>query len=324
MKFRTELRLKKSNISISYSDRILMLGSCFAENVGKKLLEIKYPTTVNPLGIIYHPLPLHTSIINAIDGKHMNQEDLNINIDGQYTAWNIHSRLSTLDLQKTLSQMNQGINTLKTSISNATHIFLTYGTAYYYNHKDHGPVANCHKFPSNNFEKRLSTPSELITSFEHVLSSIKMVNPTIKVHLTVSPVRHIKDGIVENNRSKAHLITAVHDICDRHENCQYLPSYELLLDDLRDYRYYKDDMVHPTAKAIDYIWSKIIDHLLNHAEATLRSDILKLVRAASHRPFNSGSEQHKSFLTSQISLVDKILASHPNLDFSEEMKIFKK
>ena len=323
MKFRTELQIQKPEINISYSDNLLLLGSCFSENIGQKLQQIKYPTMVNPLGIVYHPTPLHRSIIDAIQGKKIENSDLSINIDGQYTAWNIHSRLSTLDAEETMAQMNSGIDALRKSIKEANYLILTYGTAYYYNHKQYGPVANCHKFTSLDFEKKLSKPEELMGSFDEMLHAAKAVNPDIKVLLTISPVRHIKDGIVENNRSKAHLLTAVHEICDRYSDCHYLPSYELLIDDLRDYRYYADDMVHPSAKAIDYIWSKISDHILDDSEANLRSDILKLVRAAAHRPFNVGSAMHQTFLTSQLSLLNKIIESYPTLDFSEELKVFQ-
>ncbi len=324
MKFRTELHLQKSDIHIGYSDRLLLLGSCFSENIGQKLNQIKYLTTVNPLGIVYHPVPLHESIKDALSGKVIEESNLNRNIDGQYTAWNIHSRLSTVDAQESMNQMNDGLEQLKGSLQGANFLILTYGTAYYYDHKDYGPVANCHKFPSKDFEKKLSSTHELIDSFDRMLTSLKTVNPNIKVMLTVSPVRHIKDGIIENNRSKAHLISAVHEICDSNSQCHYLPSYELLIDDLRDYRYYADDMVHPSDQAIEYIWSKIGEHILDPSESTLRSEILKLIRAAEHRPFNANSQQHKAFLNTQRELTNKILETYPNLDFSKELEVFEK
>ena len=323
MKFRTELHLQKSDIHIGYSDRLLLLGSCFSENIGQKLNQIKYLTTVNPLGIVYHPVPLHESIKDALSGKVIEESNLNRNIDGQYTAWNIHSRLSTVDAQESMNQMNDGLEQLKGSLQGANFLILTYGTAYYYDHKDYGPVANCHKFPSKDFVKKLSSTNELIYSFDRMLTSLKTVNPNIKVLLTVSPVRHIKDGIIENNRSKAHLISAVHEICDNNSHCHYLPSYELLIDDLRDYRYYADDMVHPSDQAIEYIWSKIGEHILAPSEATLRSDILKLIRAAAHRPFNAKSQQHMTFLNTQRELTNKILKTYPNLDFSKELEVFE-
>ena len=323
MKFRTELQIQKSDINISYSDSLILLGSCFSENIGNKLNQIKYPTTVNPLGIVYHPLPLHNSILEAIQGKKIDKSDLNENIDSQYTAWNIHSRLSSLDAEETIFQMNNGIRQLCKSIKKANYLILTYGTAYYYDHKLYGPVANCHKFPSTDFKKKLSNPAELNRSFNEMYTKVKEVNANIKLVLTVSPVRHIKDGLVENNRSKAHLLTAVHKICDQHNDCHYLPSYELLLDDLRDYRFYADDMIHPSTKALDYIWNKISCQILDPAEKRLREDIIKIVRAASHRPFNGDSVQHAKFTTSQNTAIKKILVAYPKLDFSEEIKAFK-
>ena len=323
MKFKTELILEKSDINIAYDDKLLLLGSCFSENIGKKLLQFKYTTVINPLGIVYHPVPLHNSIIDSLEGKVISKSNLNRNVDGQYTTWNIHSRLSTLDAEETLSHMNRGISLLSKSIKEANYVILTYGTSYYYDHKEFGPVANCHKFPSTDFEKKLSSPADLIGSFDNMFAIVKKINPNIKVLLTVSPVRHIKDGIVENNRSKAHLLTAVHDLCDRYDDCHYLPSYELLMDDLRDYRYYADDMVHPSSKAIDYIWNKISGHILEPGESKLREDITKIMNAAAHRPFNKKSEQHTKFLASQAKAIEKILQVYPKLDFTGEMKIFE-
>ena len=323
MKSRTELQLEKSKISICYSDNLVLLGSCFSENIGDKFTQIKYHTTVNPLGIIYHPIPLHKGIIEAIHAKKISKQDLTLNVDGLYTTWDIHSRLSTIDAEETVIKMNEGISQLNRAVQNANYLILTYGTSYCYYHNKKGAVANCHKFPSRNFEKILSMPSELRNSFDLMYTELKKLNPNLKVLLTVSPVRHIKDGIVENNRSKAHLLTAVHDICDKHQDCTYLPSYELLIDDLRDYRYYAEDMVHPTAVAIDYIWKKIGEYILDTKEANLRAEISKIVIAASHRPININSEQHIKFLATQAKAIDKLAESYPNLDFGAEMKVFR-
>lgn len=323
MAFRTELHLKESKINIAYNDKLLLLGSCFSENIGHLLSRFKYSTVVNPLGIIYHPTPLHQSIIDAIDEKLLTPNDLNKNIDGQFTAWNIHSRLSSIDPKETLSKINESIALLRTSIQEADYLFLTYGTSYYYDHKEFGPVANCHKFPSIDFEKKLSPSNEIIDGFNKMLSTIKGINPNIQILLTVSPVRHIKDGIIENNRSKAQLITAVHSICELYPECHYLPSYELLIDDLRGYRFYADDMVHPSAKAIDYIWNKISDHILDKSESSLRSSIAKVVKAASHRPFNPNSLEHQKFLSTQKKTINNILDSYPFLDFNLEIKAFE-
>lgn len=322
MKFRTELILPESNINISYANKLLLLGSCFSDNIGRKLERLKYQTNINPLGIVYHPIPLHNSIVNAIKGSKIKTSDLNKSIDGQYTSWNIHSRFNHQEQSVALDQMNTGISILNKSVIEADYLFLTYGTAYCYTHNQFGPVANCHKFPAKSFEKSLSTPETLVNSFEQMLTTVREINPKIKVMLTVSPVRHIKDGIIENNRSKAHLLSAVHTLCDMYDNCIYLPSYELLIDDLRDYRYYADDMVHPTAKAIDYIWSKISEYMLDPSEENLRSEILKIVRAANHRPFDAHSEKHLQFLSNQANAVNSVLALYPDLDFSNEMSVF--
>lgn len=323
MDFRTELHLNDSLHEITYDDKLLLVGSCFSENIGKKLSQIKYSVNVNPIGIIYHPIPLHNSIIDALHNVRISESDLNKNIDGRYTAWNFHSKLCTVDANQTLHNLNVGIQSLRSSLLKADYMFITYGTAYYYEHKEFGPVANCHKFPNSHFNKKLSSSQDLVESFEDMFLALKAINPDIKILMTVSPIRHIKDGIIANNRSKAALITAVHTICEKHNDCQYLPSYELLIDDLRDYRYYNDDMVHPSPKAINYIWHKIKNHILDASEANLRSSILKIVNASTHRPFNPASSEHQKFKNSQKLAISNILENYPAIDFSEELKIFE-
>ncbi len=322
MTFRTELYPKDSGINITYNDQLLLVGSCFSENIGHRLSQFKYSTVVNPLGIIYHPKPLHNLLKDAANDIRVSEKDLIQNIDGKYIAWNIHSRLSTTNVQESLANINNGMAKLRSSLIHADYIFLTYGTAYYYHHKEFGTVANCHKFPSSHFDKKLSTSAELLDDFNDLLSTITTINQKAKILLTISPVRHIKDGIIENSRSKAALITTAHSICEQHLNCHYLPSYELLIDDLRDYRFYADDMVHPTAKAIDYVWSKISPIILDLSESKLRASIQKLIAAAAHRPFNPNSQEHQKFMASQKLAVEQILADYPSLDFSEELKAF--
>jgi len=322
MKFRTELHLEPSKFNIRYEDQLLLLGSCFSENIGAKLVTSKYQTLINPLGIMYHPLPLHQTISDAVDGKSITEEELNINPEGRYTAWNVHSKLCTTDPSETHMNIKAGVHQLSSSLHNANYLILTYGTAYCYHHIAHGAVANCHKFPAKDFEKKLSSPEEIKSSFDSMLSKMMAINPKIKILLTVSPVRHIKDGIAENNRSKAHLLTAVHEICDAIDNCHYLPSYELLIDDLRDYRYFNEDMVHPSNQAIEYIWDKISYHLLDPNERILRSDISKIVQAAMHRPFDPNSEKHKAFVAKQIKSIKSLATTHPNLDFTQELLAF--
>lgn len=322
MKFRTELQLPKSEINIKYTESTILLGSCFAENIGNKLLQLKYDTTVNPMGVVYHPFPLHTSIVNALDSNKIELKDLIKNREGLYTSWNFHSKLSRQNATETLELMNIAIDQLYIALKSSNYLILTYGTAYHYNHNDYGPVANCHKFPPNDFTKKLSSSVQIINSFQEMYSKLLKVNPNIKILISLSPVRHIKDGMVENNRSKAHLLTAIHEICDLYSDCHYIPSYELLMDDLRDYRYYKNDLVHPSNMAVDYIWSKISSHLLDPKESRLRKDINKIINAAAHRPFNSLSDAHQLFKEAQISSITEILKNYPDIDFEPELRVF--
>lgn len=324
MKFRTELILEKGKFNLQYSDKILMLGSCFAEHIGEKMSALKYDTVINPMGIIYHPYPIHSSIIKALDGKMYEQEDFIKNIDGQFITWDSHSRLATTELSTSLKAINDGMSVLGQRLKVVNYLVISYGSAYVYHRDDYGYVANCHKFPAIQFTKELSKLDALRISMDDMISKVLSINPDIKILLTVSPVRHIKDGIIENNRSKAQLISMVHDTCDEYSQCYYLPSYELLLDDLRDYRFYNDDLVHPSSQAIDYIWSKVSEHVLDKNEEVTRKEIFKILSASNHRPVNPDAEQYQDFCKKQIENIGKISSIYPNMDFEKELRYFKK
>lgn len=323
MKFRTELHLKPLEQTISYQDQICLLGSCFAEHIGGKLQALKYRSLLNPLGIIYHPYPLHQMIHNALTQAVVQESDLEMDPEGKQVYWGGHGSLCSTEAYTTMQQVNDGLQQLKKVLSKASHLIITYGSAYYYHHPKAGAVANCHKFPTSTFEKKIAYATDIIESFNEMMSILLQTNPNIQVLLTVSPVRHIRDGIVENTLSKAQLITAIYQICSEYRQCQYIPAYELLMDDLRDYRFYSDDLVHPSHQAIDYIWEKVSEMILSSDEMDIRSQVQKIITAANHRPRLPHSAQHLAFCTSQIEVINILQKQHPYIDMSEEIKKFE-
>ena len=324
MKTRTELHLSKAPYQISYADKILMIGSCFTEHIGNKLTELKYDVVTNPLGIMYHPIPLHKTITDTINKIKIVAQDLILNPDGQYVHWNVHSSISSIDVSETVDLIQSRREMLLKTLQSAKYLIISYGSAYVYEHHTNGPVASCHKFGAEKFTKKLSSIKNLRSSFDQFCLLLASHFPHISILLTVSPVRHIRDGIIENNRSKAHLLSMVHDVCDSYYHIHYLPSYELLIDDLRDYRYYTEDMVHPSDTAIKYIWNKISNHILDTKDHQLRMNIFKIVQAAHHRPVNPNSDKHKMFCSKQMDDINTILKKHPHMNFGRELELLLK
>ena len=244
---------KETNNLIDYNSKIILLGSCFSENIGKKFRYLKFQSVQNPFGILFHPKAIETIIKNAINKKKYTEKDVFF-LNERWQSFEAHSQLSYSSKEEILQQLNKASISTNKSLKSSTHIIITLGTSWVYRLKESGlAVANCHKVPQGKFQKELLSITEIIESIAVMISLIKEINPTINFIFTVSPVRHIKDGFIENQQSKAHLITALHQVIKSHENSFYFPSYEIMMDELRDYRFYKEDMIHPNNSAINYI-----------------------------------------------------------------------
>jgi lysophospholipase L1-like esterase len=315
MQFRTQIPLKKQQHNqIDYRSKLLLLGSCFTENIGDKLGYFKFPTTVNPFGILFHPKAIEISILNAINKKEYTEGDIFF-FNEQWHCFEAHSKLSNPSKEVLLKQLNEAIKSTHQQIHNSTHIIITLGTAWVYRFiETDSIVANCHKIPQKKFLKELLTADEITESLEATIALIQSVNKNASILFTVSPVRHLKDGFIENQQSKSHLITAVHNITNRH-NVSYFPSYEIMMDELRDYRFYSDDMVHPNNTAIKYIWWKFVQVWVSaETEETMRH-IETIQKGLMHRPFNSKSEQHQEFLKNLATQIKEIQLKFPKISF---------
>lgn len=315
MQFRTQIPIKKSDHPIDYDSKVVAFGSCFAVNMAEKFAYFKLPNTVNPFGILFHPLALEKSIDFALSGKVFDAADLFFH-NGQWHCFAVHSELSNPDQNQLLDRLNGIVKALQVQLHEATHLILTLGTAWVYrNTSTQEIVANCHKIPQKQFTKELLPVSTIEAALETLIAKIQTVNPHCKMLFTVSPVRHIKDGFAENQRSKSHLIAAVHSVLENQDTASYFPSYEILMDELRDYRFYTADMLHPNALAVDYIWERFSQtHISEESHATM--DVIdNIQKALAHRPFYQESEQHQLFLHNLQQKIERLQTQFPQIQF---------
>ena len=313
LNFRTNIQLKKECNQIDYSSNLVLIGSCFSENISKKLDYYKFKTFSNPFGILFNPIAIETLISNAIHKKEYSEKDIFL-LNERWHCFDAHSDLSDATKSNLLTNLNTSITTTHKKIAKASHLIITLGTAWVYKHlKTNTIVGNCHKIPQKQFSKEMLSVEEIVASLKNICALIKSVNPKINIIFTVSPVRHLKDGFVENMRSKAHLLTAIHQfICSQNKaEVHYFPSYEIMLDDLRDYRFYNNDMLHPNETAINYIWGQFKHAWINDNTTLPMKEINVIQKGLAHKPFNPNSEQHQQFLEN---LNQKIKSLEKQLD----------
>ncbi|MFR9503858.1 MAG: GSCFA domain-containing protein [Rikenellaceae bacterium] len=315
MKFRTEIQIDLSAHQIDYSSEILSLGSCFALSIGERLCEAKFKTCVNPVGVLFNPLSISSTIERLSDCRGVDISELQKGRSGEWFHFDFHGSLSDVDPQVTLSNMNSAVSAGSKALAMCDTIIITLGTVWVYELIDSGDVvANCHKEPSSRFVRRAMSVDEVVTLLEAQVRRY----PSKHFIFSVSPVRHLADGLAENSLSKATLRVALSKVVEREPNASYFAAYETLIDDLRDYRFYADDMLHPSPQAIDYIWDKFCGSNISVSERGLMSEVMAIVRAASHRPLNPASEAHLKFCQKQLEVIKK----YPNIDFGKEYAYF--
>ena len=296
MNLQTIVPLKKEvKNSIDYNSKILLLGSCFSENIGDKLNYFKFQTNQNPFGILFHPKAIENLVTNAINEKKYLPEDL-IFQNERWHCFDAHSSLSSADKNELLANLNSAITATNKKLKEATHVIITLGTSWVYRFiETDAIVANCHKIPQKKFLKKLLSVDEVTKSLKTTIALLKSVNKNVHILFTISPVRHLKDGFTENMQSKSHLITAIHSVINAN-NSSYFPSYEIMMDELRDYRFYAQDMIHPNKTAINYIWERFMETQISESSKLTMQEIETIQKGISHRPFNKNSEQHQRFL----------------------------
>jgi lysophospholipase L1-like esterase len=297
MNFRTVLNSKeiqKPVKQIDYQSKIGLIGSCFVENIGTKLSYYKLANWINPYGILFNPLAIEKALTDIYQKNVYTQSDL-VFENERWHSLHHHSDFSNSDATYVLTTINKRIEETFQELQTTSHLVLTLGTAWVYHYIERDElVANCHKIPQKNFIKRILSVDEIRKSLENTIELVKKINPEIQVILTLSPVRHIKDGMLANSQSKAQLLAAVYQVLS--DDILYFPSYELQLDDLRDYRFYADDMLHPNNTAVDYIWEVFKNIWINPDSYPVMEKVEKVQKAMQHKAFNPDSKQHQDFI----------------------------
>lgn len=317
MNFTTPIPLQKSTHPINYESKIVLLGSCFAENMGEKFAYFKFQNTINPFGIIFNSVSIEKLIYRAVHKIEFTENDIFLHNE-LWHCFEVHSECSDFSKEELLSKLNRILHQFRVQLQEATHIIITYGTSWVYrNITSNEIVANCHKVPQNQFQKELLSIETTQKSIENTVALIQSINPKCHFIFTISPVRHSKDGFVENQRSKAHLIATMHQTFDfKLSTFDYFPSYEIMMDELRDYRFYANDMLHPSPSAIDYIWIKFFENYIAETEFALMNQICEIQRALHHEPFNQYSESHQKFLSNLNQKIDTLAKQFPTINFN--------
>lgn len=319
MKFRTEIKNIVFTFKINHKDKILLLGSCFSGNISEKLEGNKFKTLSNPFGIVYNPVSI-TKIIDRIVNKSYPKRSEFVKRDDLWHHFDFHGDMSGEFIDEISNRINRWIDYSFDFLKKANVVFITYGTSIVHQRSDNQDVvANNHKFPAETFTKRRLEIDEIEKSARQLIRLIKEINAKAKIVFTISPVRHIKSGLIENQRSKSALILSVDKLINN-KDIFYFPSYELLLDDLRDYRYFNSDLVHPSSEAIEYIWEKFSESFFNKNTIKKNIEIEKIIKSFNHRPFNSGTKSHQLFLKNLIDKVEDFSCNNPELNFTEELK----
>ena len=316
MQFTTKIPVQKSSFPIDYDSKIMLLGSCFAENMGNKFDYFKFQSITNPFGIIFNAVSLEKLIRRAIENRTFTENDIFFHND-LWHCYEVHSELSNPDKELFLSNLNSILTSANKQISLLTHCIITLGTSWVYrNIETNEIVANCHKVPQKQFTKELLSIEQTEKSLQNIVGLIHSMNPNCNFVFTVSPVRHIKDGFTENTLSKSHLIATIHKTITHHPSpIIYFPAFEIMMDELRDYRFYAEDMLHPNQTAIDYIWMQFFENYISESVFGLMNEIGSIQKGLQHRPFNPNTESHQKFLNQLDLKIKAIKNQYPFIKF---------
>ncbi len=315
MQFRTKIPTLKSNNPLDYNSKIVSLGSCFAVNMSEKLDYFKFENICNPFGILFHPLAIEKLIDFAVSEKQFSEKDVFFHNE-RWHCFDAHSDLSNSNKEELIANLNTIVVETKLKLQAASHIIITYGTSWVYrNLESNTIVANCHKVPQAAFSKEILSVATIEKSMRNTLDLIQKINPNVNFIFTISPVRHLKDGFVENQLSKAHLISALHSSNFQLPTLSYFPSYEIMMDELRDYRFYAEDMIHPNQIAIDYIWQRFSETSISEESHSIMKEVEAIQKGLQHRPFNSNSESHQQFLSKLRDKMVKLQKQFPQIQF---------
>lgn len=323
MNFRTEVKIKDFEEKIDYSKKIMFIGSCFTDNIGAKFADNFFNVDINPFGDIYNPQSVLNSLEMLTNRRFLSDENLFFD-NGIWQSYSHHSDFSSIQKDTVLAKINNRIELSSDFLNNADYLFITFGSSWVYELKETGNiVANCHKQPALKFNHNLLSVSEIAVKYIRYLSILKSVNPKIKVFFTVSPVRHWKDGANGNQISKSKLLLSIDEIIEKTDFAYYFPSYEIVLDELRDYRFFADDMLHISEVAIDYIWEKIVASLFSDKTKNELQSSIKIKKAIQHKVSNIKSKEYHLFLEKTLKQIEKLKRQNKNIKLEEAENLIK-
>ena len=333
MEFQLPINIKVPDKRINYRDKILLAGSCFTEHIGSSLQELKFSVLQNPNGILFDPVSVCKSLQSYIRNDKYTEDDL-FQLNEVWNSWDHHSRFSNINREECLANINDSQQVAHEFLKQANWLIITLGSSFSYRlthftsqpyqmvEKGSKGVANCHRAPHQWFAKHLLDISEIISILENTCHQLKQFNSKLNIIFTISPVRHIRDGVVENNRSKARLIEAVHHIVEKFEGLYYFPAYELVIDVLRDYRFYDIDLVHPNYPATEFVMEKFRENFIDEESQQLMDEVRRIVIARKHKAFQPETNAHKNFLNAHLEMAKDLQQRKPFLDISEEISYF--
>ncbi|MES2005052.1 MAG: GSCFA domain-containing protein [Bacteroidota bacterium] len=328
MKFHFEFDIKKAPRCIQHTGAVMLVGSCFTENIGEKLRKHKFNTLENPNGILFNPVSVTEAIKAYIENREITEKDI-FEYNETWHSWKHHSRFSGITAAECVAKINTSTAQAHAYLKTSDHLLLTLGSAWLYTLTEQATnavpgsvAANNHKAPAGWFRKRLMGAEEVTMLLTGIIEQLKIFNPNLQVIFTISPVRHLREGVIENNRSKAVLIQAVHQLTESFDHAYYFPAYELVIDDLRDYRFYAEDLVHPNYQATQYVWEKFTSACMSEETRNLMKEIAEINLAFQHKPFNPVTSQHLQFLKSYENKTKILQEKYPYLDLMNELAYF--
>jgi len=335
MNFMVNIDLRKPPRQINYEDKILLIGSCFTEHIGNSLEELKFSVLQNPNGILFDPRSVSQSLVSYIENRQYNEKDF-FQLNEIWHSWRHHSRFSNTNLNEAVRIVNTSQQMAHQFLKQADWIIVTLGSSFSYQLTEQAAnaggdpreagagVANCHRAPAQWFNKHLMTVDEIILNLDDALRQLFQLNPGLNIVFTVSPVRHIRDGVVDNNRSKARLIEVVHQLVSKYDNLNYFPAYELVIDVLRDYRFFDTDLVHPNYMATEFVLEKFAESFIDEPTQKLMQEIKSLVTARKHKAFQPDTTAHQQFLKTYFEKAKVLKEKYSFLDLDEEIKYFNR
>jgi hypothetical protein len=323
MEFSTRVQLPSYSFKINHQDKIFTIGSCFSENMGKKFQEAKFDIQINPFGQQYNPASIVQGINRIINQEFFTDDDI-VFKDELYHCWQHHSDFSKPKKEELLTTINNELKDSLQHLKNCNYLFITFGTSHVFHwKKDNRIVSNCHKISGSEFDFRFLSGEEIEALLKDAFAQIKLINPSVKIILTISPVRYLSFGFFENNLSKANLFVAIDKLLKSEKDCFYFPAFEIVMDELRDYRYFAEDMLHPNYLTTKYVWEKISSCIFNSETLDLIQEISKINLAINHKPRNSNSNAHKKFLEQTIAKIEHLKNNNLQINWQKEISILQ-